>query len=596
MQRSLYLLFLSILCLLFFVAHASAYEEPNGPGGGVFCVNDTIGGLAADFQAVLDKIDIADNTYDADAEVRLLGGETLTIPSSAIGHFNVTTKHSLEISGGWDTTCTPPATGRPTILMGRSSPVQTSSGGILSITIDNNSVSENVILHDLTFSNGYTAIDGGGLYIKHTDANAEILKINLYDFIAESNFAGAFGAGAAILDEATPGGIDVNISDCIVQGNRPLPSGSTTGPGGIAVIGAFAESMRNTTISNCQIIGNTSNELGGGLYIDSGTGNTTLVNNVIAKNIVSLDFGGGVFISNQYRGDIFLTNNTITGNTSQSVDVDHGGGGLYVELFTASSTIDLYNNIIFNNAAASGTGDDIYIYLDSLTNPVTIHNNDFDTTPDTGFYINDDSGLNDISIDNLTVDPEFENTIIDNYRLKDISPVIDQGDNSAPFVPGDDLDGVIRPQNSTVDMGAYEFLATTTTTTTTSTTTTTTTLLPDPPIVTTGSATDISTSAATLEGQVNPNNGSTTYYFEYGLTTSYGSETDEIPDLTGNIAIDVSEDIENLDLNTTYHYRLVAYNSGGTSEGANRSFTTPEKNTPKAGGEGCFIDTAINGY
>ena len=98
--------------------------------------------------------------------------------------------------------------------MGRSSPVQTSSGGILSITIDNNSASENVILHDLTFSNGYTDIDGGGLYINHSDANAEILNIKLYDFIADSNFAGAFGAGVAILDEATPGGIDVNISDC----------------------------------------------------------------------------------------------------------------------------------------------------------------------------------------------------------------------------------------------------------------------------------------------------------------------------------------------------------------------------------------------
>jgi hypothetical protein len=111
--------------------------------------------------------------------------------------------------------------------------------------------------------------------------------------------------------------------------------------------------------------------------------------------------------------------------------------------------------------------------------------------------------------------------------------------------------------------------------------------------VTTGSATDISTSAATLNGEVNPNNGSTSYYFQYGPTTDYEFETDEIFDL--NIPESVSENIEKLDLDTTYNYRLVATNAGGTSEGANRTFTTPEKNTPKAGGEGCFIDTAING-
>ena len=81
------------------------------------------------------------------------------------------------------------------------------------------------------------------------------------------------------------------------------------------------------------------------------------MNNFVVKNIVSLDFGGGIFLNNQDRGNIFLTNNTITENTSQSSD----GGGLYIELFTASSTIDLHNNIIYNNTASGGTGEDIYI-------------------------------------------------------------------------------------------------------------------------------------------------------------------------------------------------------------------------------------------
>jgi hypothetical protein len=56
--------------------------------------------------------------------------------------------------------------------------------------------------------------------------------------------------------------------------------------------------------------------------------------------------------------------------------------------------------------------------------------------------------------------------LIDNYHLATGSPVIDAGDNTAPALPDFDLDGVSRPQNSTVDMGAYEAAATTTTTTT----------------------------------------------------------------------------------------------------------------------------------
>ena len=48
---------------------------------------------------------------------------------------------------------------------------------------------------------------------------------------------------------------------------------------------------------------------------------------------------------------------------------------------------------------------------------------------------------------------------------------------------------------------------------------------PDPPVATTGPATGISQTSATLTGTVDPNNEATTYYFEYGTTTSYGSTT-----------------------------------------------------------------------
>src|SRR5205814_8890424 len=52
-----------------------------------------------------------------------------------------------------------------------------------------------------------------------------------------------------------------------------------------------------------------------------------------------------------------------------------------------------------------------------------------------------------------------------------------------------------------------------------------TTLSCTPPSVTTGSATAIGRTSATLNGTANPNGSATTANFEYGLTTSYGNTT-----------------------------------------------------------------------
>src|SRR6202007_1497481 len=46
-----------------------------------------------------------------------------------------------------------------------------------------------------------------------------------------------------------------------------------------------------------------------------------------------------------------------------------------------------------------------------------------------------------------------------------------------------------------------------------------------PPTATTTSASNVSGGNATLEGTINPNGDSTSNWFEYGLTTSYGSDT-----------------------------------------------------------------------
>lgn len=95
-----------------------------------------------------------------------------------------------------------------------------------------------------------------------------------------------------------------------------------------------------------------------------------------------------------------------------------------------------------------------------------------------------------------------------------------------------------------------------------------------PPSATTGAASDVTTDSAILNATVNAHNASTTVTFEYGLTSSYGSTVSAIP-ATGNGSADisVSAGINGLTEGLTYHYRVVAVNSAGTTYGNDARFT-----------------------
>ena len=93
-----------------------------------------------------------------------------------------------------------------------------------------------------------------------------------------------------------------------------------------------------------------------------------------------------------------------------------------------------------------------------------------------------------------------------------------------------------------------------------------------PPTVSTLAASSVTVSSATLNSSVNPNSASTTIYFQYGTTASYGSTT-----LSGSIGTssgNYGTSISGLLPSTTYHFRIVANNSTGTSLGNDLTFTT----------------------
>ena len=117
---------------------------------------------------------------------------------------------------------------------------------------------------------------------------------------------------------------------------------------------------------------------------------------------------------------------------------------------------------------------------------------------------------------------------------------------------------------------------------------------PEAPTTTTDSATSVTSTSATLNGTVNPNGLSTTYYFQYGTTDSYGSTTSEANAGSGTSDLSVNAGISGLVANTTYHFRLVAINSAGTTYGSDRTLTTLVTETGNMVTSDLWIRAVIN--
>ncbi len=119
-----------------------------------------------------------------------------------------------------------------------------------------------------------------------------------------------------------------------------------------------------------------------------------------------------------------------------------------------------------------------------------------------------------------------------------------------------------------------------------------------PPLVTEEEAAPVGETDATLLARVNPGGLATGYHFEWGADSSYGNRVPaegEISAGSGSSAVAASTDLSGLSGDSTYHFRVVATNSSGTTNGPDQLFSTfrPNSSCPNAAIRAAQVSTAF---
>jgi hypothetical protein len=94
------------------------------------------------------------------------------------------------------------------------------------------------------------------------------------------------------------------------------------------------------------------------------------------------------------------------------------------------------------------------------------------------------------------------------------------------------------------------------------------------PTVVTAPVSGVGAGSVTLHGTIDPGGVSSSYHFEWGTDTSYGTSTPVTDAGSGSGAVSVSAAVSGLRPNTGYHYRIVGANGAGSITGDDQAFTT----------------------
>ncbi len=197
------------------------------------------------------------------------------------------------------------------------------------------------------------------------------------------------------------------------------------------------ETASSPKLTNVIISNNTAVTSGGGIYT---SGFPVLTNVAITENVANQ--GGGMY---NYCSSPTLINVTISGNKTTAE-----GGGIYHRGDASIYLLTLKNSIVWDNTSGTNSGNEFYFFNSDIELHYSCYGNS------EGDIQKGDNNTFTPDEHCITVDPNFADTTKSDYCLYGNSPCVSTGNNSYNL-ESTDIRGQIRIQNTTIDMGAYEW-------------------------------------------------------------------------------------------------------------------------------------------
>jgi hypothetical protein len=248
------------------------------------------------------------------------------------------------------------------------------------------------------------------------------------------------------------GGIYINYNGKLTLMNSAVSGNSASNGGGVYNYNSSATT--SLTITNSTISGNSA---GVGAGISNNYGKATIVNSTISGNI-GQTYGGGIY--NGYSSSVTLINTTVANNRSDAA-VCECAGGIY-NYANASSVVNLLNTIVAGNTAVSVSSAPDFFGAVSSSSYSILGNNKLTSG------ISDGVNGNQVGVNPLLAPlSNAGGGATETHTLLPFSPAIDRGNNCVlyagscgngnPALAGDQRgSGFPRQSGSTVDVGAVE--------------------------------------------------------------------------------------------------------------------------------------------